>query len=48
MSETLADYFALKVEKKYGEENIRKYFKYELDRYLRGRAGETSHEPPLS
>ncbi len=49
MSETLAEYFALKVmEKKYGEENIRKYLKYELDRYLRGRAGETRHEPPLS
>ncbi|HEY2117581.1 MAG TPA: M1 family aminopeptidase [Candidatus Acidoferrum sp.] len=49
MSETLAEYSALKVmEKKYGEENIRKYLKYELDRYLRGRAGETRHEPPLS
>jgi aminopeptidase N len=49
MSETLAEYSALKVmEKKYGEESIRKYLKYELDRYLRGRAGETRHEPPLS
>jgi len=49
MSETLAEYSALKVmEKKYGDENIRKYLKYELDRYLRGRAGETRHEPPLS
>lgn len=49
MSETLAEYSALKVmEKKYGEENIRKYLKYELDRYLRGRAGETRHEPPLA
>jgi ABC-2 type transport system permease protein len=37
MSETLAEYSALKVvEKKYGEENTRKYLKYELDRYLRG------------
>ena len=49
MSETLAEYSALKVmEKKYGEENIRKYLRYELDRYLRGRAGETRHEPPLA
>jgi aminopeptidase N len=49
MSETLAEYSALKVmEKKYGEENIHKYLKYELDRYLRGRAGETRHEPPLA
>jgi ABC-2 type transport system permease protein len=49
MSETLAEYSALKVmEKKYGEESIRKYLRYELDRYLRGRAGETRHEPPLA
>ena len=49
MSETLAEYSALKVmEKKYGEENIRKYLKYEMDGYLRGRAGETRHEPPLA
>ena len=36
------------MEKKYGEENMRKFLKYELDRYLRGRAGETRHEPPLA
>lgn len=49
MSETLAEYSALQVmNKKYGEENTRKYLKYELDRYLRGRAGETRHEPPLA
>jgi ABC-2 type transport system permease protein len=49
LSETLAEYSALKVmEKKYGDENIRKYLRYELDRYLRGRAGETRHEPPLA
>ena len=49
MSETLAEYSALKVmEKKYGEESIRKYLRYELDRYLRGRAGEVRHEPPLA
>jgi hypothetical protein len=49
MSETLAEYSALQVmRKKYGEENNRKYLKYELDRYLRGRSGETRHEPPLA
>jgi ABC-2 type transport system permease protein len=36
------------VEKRYGEDNIRKFLRYELDRYLRGRAGETRHEPPLA
>ncbi len=49
MSETLAEYSALQVmKKKYGEDNTRKNLKYELDRYLRGRAGETRHEPPLA
>ena len=49
MAETLAEYSALQVmRKKYGEENTRKYLKYELDRYLRGRAGEVRHEPPLA
>ncbi len=49
MSETLAEYSALKVmEKKYGDETIRKFLRYELDRYLRGRAGELRHEPPLA
>jgi len=49
MSETLAEYSALQVmAKKYGPENIRKFLKHELDSYLRGRAGETRHEPPLS
>jgi ABC-2 type transport system permease protein len=49
MSETLAEYSALKVmEKKYGDETIRKFLRYELDRYLRGRAGEVRHEPPLA
>jgi len=49
MSETLAEYSALQVMRhKYGEENTRKYLKYELDRYLRGRAGEVRHEPPLA
>jgi aminopeptidase N len=49
MSESLAEYSALRVmEKKYGEENMRKFLRFELDRYLRGRAGETRHEPPLA
>ena len=49
MSESLAEYSALKVmEKKYGEEMTRKDLRYELDRYLRGRAAETRHEPPLT
>jgi ABC-2 type transport system permease protein len=48
MSETLAEYSALKVmEKKYGAENMHKFLKHELDGYLRGRAGETRKEPPL-
>jgi ABC-2 type transport system permease protein len=49
MSETLAEYSALQVMKHtYGEDNMRKFLKYELDRYLRGRAGEVRHEPPLA
>jgi ABC-2 type transport system permease protein len=48
MSESLAEYSALTVmSKKYGEDMLRKDLRYELDRYLRGRAGETRHEPPL-
>lgn len=48
MSESLAEYSALKVmEKKYGEDMTRKFLRYELDGYLRGRSGETRREPPL-
>jgi hypothetical protein len=48
MAESLAEYSALKVmEKKYGEDMTRKFLRYELDGYLRGRAGESRHEPPL-
>jgi ABC-2 type transport system permease protein len=48
MAESLAEYSALKVmEKKYGQEMLRKSLRYELDRYLRGRGGEVRHEPPL-
>ena len=49
MSETLAEYSALEVmEKKYGADNMHKFLKHELDRYLRGRAGEIRKEPPLA
>jgi ABC-2 type transport system permease protein len=48
MSESLAQYSALKiVEKKYGMDMVRKALRHELDRYLRGRAGEVRREPPL-
>jgi aminopeptidase N len=48
MSETLAEYSALKVmEKKYGADQMHRYLKHELDGYLRGRAGEIRKEPPL-
>ena len=49
MSESLAEYSALKVmEKRYGAASVRKFLRYELDGYLRGRGQETRHEPPLS
>lgn len=49
MSESLAEYSALKVmEKRYGAASVRKFLRYELDGYLRGRGQETRREPPLS
>jgi len=46
--ETLAQYSALLVmEQKYGKDQIRKFLKYELDRYLRGRATDPEGELPL-
>jgi ABC-2 type transport system permease protein len=49
MSESLAEYSALRVmQKKYGDGQMRKFLKHELDGYLRGRAGESRHEPPLA
>jgi len=46
--ETLAQYSALRVmEQKYGELKLRKFLKYELDRYLRGRSDEKLEEMPL-
>jgi aminopeptidase N len=46
--ESLAQYSALMVmEQLYGPEQIRKFLKYELDRYLRRRGGEVLEELPL-
>ena len=48
ISESLSQYASLMVmEKKYGPEKIRKFLKYELDRYLRGRSVEIIEEMPL-
>jgi aminopeptidase N len=49
LDETFAQYSALMVqEKEYGPAKMRKFLKYELDRYLRGRAGEVVEEMPLA
>ncbi|HRD27681.1 MAG TPA: M1 family aminopeptidase, partial [Caulobacter sp.] len=48
LSETLAQYSALMVMKHmYGEDQIRKFLKFELDRYLRARGSELVEELPL-
>ena len=48
LSESLSQYSALMVmEKEYGREKMRRFLKYELDRYLSGRAGENIEELPL-
>jgi aminopeptidase N len=48
LSESLAQYSALMVmEKEYGREKMRRFLKYELDRYLDGRGGELLEEMPL-
>lgn len=48
LSETLSQYAALMVMKKnYSQEMMQKFLKYELDNYLRGRAGESKKEQPL-
>jgi hypothetical protein len=48
MSESLAQYSALMVmEREYGPEKMRRFLKYELDSYLRGRGGELLEELPL-
>jgi ABC-2 type transport system permease protein len=47
--ETLAQYSALMVmEKAFGEEKMRRFLKYELDRYLQGRGGELIEELPIA
>lgn len=47
--ESFAQYSALLVmEKTYGKEQMRKFLKYELDRYLRRRGGEVVEEQPLA
>ena len=49
MSEALAQYSALMVmEKRYGKDQMKKFLKYELDRYLRGRRSEMLKELPLT
>ncbi len=48
LSETLAQYSALMVMKRmYGESQIRKFLKFELDSYLRARGGDPLEEQPL-
>lgn len=48
LDETFAQYSALMVqEREYGASQMRKFLKYELDRYLRGRGGEVVEETPL-
>ncbi len=48
LSESLAQYSALMVmEKEYGRDKMRKFLKYELDRYLSDRGGELVEEQPL-
>jgi aminopeptidase N len=49
LTETLAQYSALMVmERMYGPEKVRKFLKFELDRYLRDRATEVVEELPLN
>ena len=45
ISESLAEYSALMVaEHRYGSDNLQRFLKYDLDRYLRGRATESKKE----
>lgn len=49
LSESFAQYSALLVmEKLYGRDQLRKFLKLELDRYLRSRGGEVIEELPLA
>ncbi|HLK64031.1 MAG TPA: M1 family aminopeptidase [Bryobacteraceae bacterium] len=48
MSESLAQYTALMVMKQeYGPEHMKRFLKYEMDRYLGGRSSEKKQELPL-
>lgn len=48
MSETMSQYSALMVmEKEYGAQAMKKFLKYEMDKYLTGRAMEKKKELPL-
>ena len=48
LSESFAQYSALMVmEKEYGRDKMKKFLKYEMDGYLRGRSGEAEAERPL-
>ncbi len=48
LSESLSQYSALMVlEENYGPAHLRRFLKYELDRYLRGRTAEALEEQPL-
>jgi ABC-2 type transport system permease protein len=48
MSETMSQYSALMVmEKEYGKQAMKKFLKYEMDGYLKGRASEKKKELPL-
>lgn len=49
LMESLAQYSALMVmEKEYGRGKMRRFLRYELDRYLSGRGGEAIEELPLA
>jgi len=49
LDETFAQYSALMVqEQEYGAPKMRKFLKYELDRYLHDRSGEVVEEMPLA
>lgn len=49
LSETLAQYSALMVmEKEFGKDKMRKFLKFEMDRYLRSRGTAAAPERPLS
>jgi hypothetical protein len=48
LSESMAQYSALMVmEDMYGKEQMHKFLRYEMDRYLRSRGGESEKECPL-